>query len=53
MSSIAARRYAQALFDMSSERKNLDDINQGLKDLMELIGVSPGLDQFLKDPTIA
>ncbi|HLF17854.1 MAG TPA: ATP synthase F1 subunit delta [Candidatus Omnitrophota bacterium] len=52
MNEQAARRYAQALFDLGQETKELDTIQRDLGMVKEAIGVSQEFNAFLFNPVI-
>ncbi len=50
-SDTSAKSYSQALFELSSEEKNLDDIEKNVTSVLKLINESKDFNSLIKDPT--
>ena len=50
-SDTSAKSYSQALFELSSEDKNLDDIEKNVTSVLKLINESKDFNSLIKDPT--
>lgn len=52
-STVVAKRYAQALFEVAAENNQIDKVEQELQLITEVLDANPDFLQFLKHPQIA